>query len=117
MATMASNAVGELGGQLLGLGVESLLAARAAKAAVEADEVIFRQQQLEHALRVAEGHNTPLGTVQEIKSAINEAIKSGAYQETNGVIRGTVTIQGVTHEFTAGRNPAGQIIFSNIFRQ
>jgi RHS repeat-associated protein len=113
---MAENAALEVGGGLLRFGVEALLAARAAKAA-EAGEVIFRERQLEHALRVAEGHNTPLGTVQEIKSAINSAIKSGAFQEANGVIKGTVTIQGVTHEFTAGRNPAGQIIFSNIYRR
>jgi len=114
---MAENAGADALGQLAGLGYEAIQAARAAKAAAGAEQIIFRQQQLEHALRVAAGHSTPVGSVQEIKSAISSAIQSGAYQETNGVIKGTVTIQGVTHEFTAGRNPAGQIIFSNIYRQ
>src|SRR5271170_3682250 len=40
MAMMASNAAGELGGQLLGLGIESVLAARAAKAAEAAHAAV-----------------------------------------------------------------------------
>jgi len=80
-------------------------------------QVVFRAQQLAHALRVEAGHLTPLGTAQEIKTAVSAAVQVGNYVKgANGVIRGVVTIQGVAHEFTCGTNAAGQIIFSNIYR-
>jgi len=73
---------------------------------------------MEHALRVAAGHSTPLGTAEDVKAAVNAAIKAGNFtKDSNGVIRGTVMIQGAAHEFTCGTGPSGEIIFSNIYRK
>jgi RHS repeat-associated protein len=44
---------------------------------IDADQVIFRPQQLEHAVRVEAGHSTPIANAQEIQVAVKEAIISG----------------------------------------
>ncbi len=108
----------------VGLGIGELLssfgAARAIQGAYQttAPNVIFRAQQLAHALRTAAGHNTPLGTTEEIRAAVQAAVKAGQYTVgAGGVVEGKVIIQGVAHEFTGWLNTAGDIIFSNIYRK
>ncbi len=62
--------------------------------------VVFRGQQLPHAMRVEPGHNTPAGTAAEVQAAVNAAVKSGSYTVgSGGVVKGTAYIQGVAHEF------------------
>ncbi len=80
--------------------------------------VIIRAQQLAHAMRSEPGHNTPVGTAEEIKTAVTAAVKAGSYSvSAGGVVKGTAYIQGVAHEFTGFMRTAGEMVFSNIYRK
>jgi len=80
--------------------------------------VIIRAQQLAHAMRSEPGHNTPLGTAEEVKAAVNAAVKAGSYTvSSGGVVKGTAYIQGVAHGFTGFMRTAGEMVFSNIYRK
>jgi hypothetical protein len=69
-------------------------------------------------MRVAPGHTTPVGTVEEIKAAVGAAVKAGSYTvNAGGVVKGTAYIQGTAHEFTGFMRTAGEIVFSNIYRK
>lgn len=96
----------------------AIAALAAAANSAPAVAVVFRAQQLEHAMRSEEGHNTPLGTAEEIKTAVSAAVKAGSYTVgAGGVVRGTAYIQGVAHEFTGFMKTAGEMVFSNIYRK
>jgi RHS repeat-associated protein len=83
----------------------------------QAPKLVIRTPHLLHAMRVAVGHSTPLGSATEIRLAIQAALAAGAYTVgPNGVANGVAVIQGVTHEFTGFVN-GSQFIFSNIYRQ
>jgi RHS repeat-associated protein len=102
------------GGEIGGLTTVSGLSDAAAS---QAPKLIIRTPQLLHAMRVALGHNTPLGTPTEIRLAIQAALVAGSYGVgPNGVTTGVAIIQGVAHEFTGFMN-GSQFIFSNIYRQ
>lgn len=87
-----------------------------AKTAASATRVIFRTQQIEHAMRVEAGHLTPAGTVAEVKEAVTAAVQAKNYTQQGNVIKGVVNINGVAHEFTGFMNPEGNVIFSNCYR-
>jgi RHS repeat-associated protein len=106
-ATYAPAAIAVAGRALMGMG-----------AAAGPISVVFRAAQLAHATRVEPGHNTPLGTVQEIQSAVVAAVEKGSYSVSpGGVVKGTTYIQGVAHEFTGFLKASGDIVFSNIYRK
>jgi hypothetical protein len=99
---------------MLGVGAERAVATEAAPPT----QVIFRAQQLVHAMRTAAGHSTPVGSAEEIKAAVRAAVAAEQYTVgPGGVVRGEVMIQGVAHEFTGWMNAAGDMIFSNIYRK
>jgi RHS repeat-associated protein len=119
VGSVVGGVTGGLGLATFGGGVGALTTVEGLSdaAASQAPKLIIRGPQLAHALRVAIGHNTPLGTVTEIRLAVQAAIAAGAYTVgPNGVAKGTAMIQGVAHEFTGFVN-GSQFIFSNIYRQ
>jgi hypothetical protein len=96
----------------------AIAAVGAAASSSPAVTVIIRAQQLAHAMRSEPGHNTPLGTADEIKTAVTAAVKAGSYTVgAGGVVKGTAYIQGVAHEFTGFMRTAGEMVFSNIYRK
>ena len=69
-------------------------------------------------MRAEPGQSTPLGTAEEIKTAVGAALKAGSFTVgSGGVVKGTVYIQGVAHEFTEFMRTAGEMVFSNIYRK
>lgn len=69
-------------------------------------------------MRSEPGHNTPVGTPEQIKAAVGAAVKAGSYTvSSGGVVKGTAYIQGVAHEFTGFMRTAGEMVFSNIYRK
>jgi hypothetical protein len=95
-----------------------VVALGAAATSVPAVTVVFRAQQLAHAMRIEPGHNTPSGTADEVKAAVGVAVKAGSYTvSSGGVVKGTAYIQGIAHEFTGFMRTAGEMVFSNIYRK
>ena len=96
--------------------VVAALASAAATAPTVA--VVFRAQQLTHAMRIEPGHSTPAGAAEEIKAAVGAAVKAGSFTvSSGGVVKGTAYIHGIAHEFTGFMRTAGEIVFSNIYRK
>lgn len=88
---MAQNAALEGAGRLAWLGVEALLASRAASPAVRV--VINWAHRLQD---IRPGHLPPPGTQAEIQQAVEGAVRAGKYTtSSSGVISGTTEIHGV----------------------
>ena len=107
---MAQNAALEGAGQLAWLGIEALLASRAASPALKV--VINWAHRLQD---VRPGHLPPPGTQAEIQQAVEGAVQAGKYTtSSNGVISGTTEIQGVQVGFR-GKMAGGEMRISTVF--
>ena len=102
--------VGEGVARGIGLGIEALLASRAAKPGVRV--VINWAHRLQN---VRPGHLPPPGTQAEIQAAVETAIQGGSYT-TNamGVIEGTTKIRGVEVSFR-GKMIGDEMRISTVF--